>query len=64
MNPTLEIGTAAVIVALFVAFCAIVGGFFIVPKAVRITTIGAAVMFVGYQVLEFIATEFIVVSIR
>lgn len=63
MNPVYEIGTAGVVVALFLAFGAVVGGFVLMPAAVRITAVGAALMFLGYQVVEFILQSFVVVAL-
>ena len=60
MNP-IEIGNAAVCFAIFIASCMIIGGFFLTPKAVRITMIAAALMFVGYQLIEFVMQSFVVI---
>jgi len=63
MNPIYEIGTAGVVIALFLAFSAVVGGFVLMPTAVRITAVGAALMFLGYQIVEFILKAFVVVAL-
>ena len=62
MNHQYELASTGIVVALFIAFCMLVGGFFLVPSAVRITVIGAAVMFVGWQIVEFILQEFIIIA--
>ena len=62
MDYQYEIGSTGVVVALFIAFCMLVGGFFVIPTPVRITVIGAAIMFLGWQIVEFILQEFIVIA--
>lgn len=63
MDPTIEIGTVGVMLAMFLASVMLAGGFFLMPGAVRITAVGAGLMFVAYQIIEFIVTTFIVVAI-
>lgn len=63
MNPTLEIGTAGVMIAMFIASIMVAGGFFLMPGAVRVTAIGAGLMFIGYQIIEFIVQSFMIVSL-
>lgn len=63
MTQTYEIGSMGVMVALFAAFAMIVFGFQAIPAPVRVTAIGATFMYVGYQVIEFIAQEFVVISV-
>lgn len=63
MEPTIEIGTVGVMLAMFVASVMMAGGFFLMPGAVRITAVGAGLMYVAYQIIEFIVGTFIVVAI-
>lgn len=63
MNQMYEIGSVGVIVAVFIAACMIILGFIAMPRAVRITTASVALMFVGYQIIEFILLKFIVVAV-
>lgn len=58
-----EIGSTGVILALFIAAVMIVIGFMAMPVAVRVTAVAAALMFLGYQIVEFILMNFIVISL-
>lgn len=58
----IEIGSLSVCVALVVATLMIVFGWMGLPSKVRYTAVSCILMFVGYQILEFIATTFIVIS--
>lgn len=63
MNQMYEIGSTGVILAIFIAAVMIVIGFMSMPVAVRVTAVAAALMFVGYQIIEFILMNFIVISL-
>lgn len=63
MNQMYEIGSTGVILALFIAAVMIVIGFMAMPVAVRVTAVAAALMFLGYQIVEFILMNFIVISL-
>jgi len=63
MIPTYEIGSMGVIAAIGVAFVLIILGFQAIPASVRITAIGATCMYLGYQVIEFILQEFVVIAV-
>ena len=58
----IEIGNLAVCGALFVASMMIFFGWVLMPTPVRATAIAAAMMFVGYQVFEFVITSFVVIA--
>ena len=63
MNPMYEIGSTGVVLAIFIAACMIVVGFIAMPTAVRVTAAAAALMFIGYQVIEFILQRFVVIAL-
>ena len=52
-----------VIAAIGVAFVMIILGFQAIPASVRITAIGAACMYLGSQIIEFILQEFVVIAV-
>jgi hypothetical protein len=58
----IEIGNAAVCFSLFIATLMIVAGWSKMPDAAKQVAVGAILMFVGYQIIEFILTSFIVIS--
>jgi len=62
MPPEIEIGTMGVVLATFIASCMLIGGFFLFPAQFRVTAIGAACMFVGWAILEFILDAFVVIA--
>ena len=62
MSYQYELGSMGVVVALFVAFCMLVFGFLAVPAPVRVTVVAAGVMFLGWEIVEFILQEFVVIA--
>ena len=62
MSYQYELGSTGVVFALFVAFCMIVFGFLAIPTPVRVTAVAVGVMFLGWQITEFILQEFIVIA--
>ena len=63
MNYQYELASTGIVLALFVAFCMLIGGFLLIPGAVRVTAIGAAIMYVGWEIVEFFLQEFVVVAV-
>ena len=58
----IEIGNAAVCVALIVATVMILAGWSKMPDQAKQVAVAAVLMFVGYQVIEFVATSLIVIA--
>lgn len=58
----IEIGTIICMILVIIGTCMAAGGFFLIPKNVRIVAIGAALMFVGWQLVEFVGLNFIVIA--
>ena len=62
MNYQYELGSMGIVVALFIAFAMIIFGFMAVPAPVRVTVTAAGVMFLGWEIVEFILQEFVVIA--
>lgn len=58
----IEIGSAAVAVALIVGTLMAVIGWAKLPNQFKDVAIAAVLMFIGYQIVEFILTSFIAVA--
>lgn len=58
----IEIGSLSVCVALIVATMMVLFGWLRLPSNVKYTVVSCALMFVGYQILEFIVTSFVVIA--
>lgn len=58
----IEIGNAAVCMALIIATIMIITGWAKMPVIYKQLTISAVLMFIGYQIIEFILTSFVVIA--
>lgn len=58
----IEIGHVGIITIQFLATVLLVGGFWLIPSKVKSVVIACAMMFVGYQILEYILLEFITIA--
>ena len=61
MPPEIEIGSMGVVLAIFIASCMLIGGFFLFPVQARVMALGALCMFIGWAILEFILDAFVVI---
>ena len=62
MPPEIEVGSMGVVLAIFIASCMLIGGFFLFPVQARVAAIGGLFMFVGWAILEFILDAFVVIA--
>ena len=62
MTPEIEIGSMGVVLAIFIASCMLIGGFFLFPVQARVMAIGGLCMFIGWAILEFVLDAFIVIA--
>jgi hypothetical protein len=58
----IEIGNVAVCMALVIATLMIIIGWNRMPDACKQVAVGAVLMFIGYQIFEFVITSFIVIA--
>ena len=58
----IEVGTIATFIAFVVGAFMCVGGFIWLPDPVKKTACAVVLMFIGWQIIEFIATAFIVIA--
>jgi hypothetical protein len=58
----IEIGNAAVCMALIIATIMIITGWAKMPVIYKQLAISAVLMFIGYQIIEFILTSFVVIA--
>lgn len=58
----IEIGNLAVCFAIFIASLMIFFGWAFMPTQVKATAFAAILLFVGYQIIEFVLTSFIVIA--
>ena len=58
----IEIGNAAICMSLFFAALMIIAGWNRMPDACKQVAVGAILMFLGYQIFEFVITSFIVIA--
>ena len=58
----IEIGNLMVCVAVTIAVLMIIAGWTLTPNHIRKTAIAVVLMFVGYQIFEFIAGSFVVIA--
>ena len=58
----IEIGNAAVCMALVVATLMIVAGWAKMPPVYKQMAVSAVLLFIGYQIIEFILTSFVVIA--
>lgn len=58
----IEIGNLALCFAVFIATIMLFFGWNMMPQQVRTTAIAAILLFVGYQIIEFVLTAFIVIA--
>lgn len=58
----IEIGNAAVCMSLVIATLMIAVGWSRMPDPCKQVAVGAILMFVGYQIIEFIVTSFLVIA--
>jgi len=58
----IEIGSLAVCFAIFIATIMLFFGWNMMPPQVRTTAIAVILLFVGYQIIEFVLTSFIVIA--
>ena len=58
----IEIGNLAVCFAITIATLMIAVGWAKLPVHVRTTAVSAILLFVGYQIIEFVLTSFVVIA--
>jgi hypothetical protein len=58
----IEIGNAAVCMALIIATIMIITGWSKMPDIYKQLAVSAVLMFIGYQIIEFILTSFVVIA--
>jgi len=58
----IEIGNLAICFAIVIATLMIALGWAKMPVHVRATAVSAVLLFVGYQIIEFVLTSFIVIA--
>jgi hypothetical protein len=58
----IEIGNAAVCMAMVIATIMIVMGWAKMPTVYKQLAVSAVLMFLGYQIIEFILTSFVVIA--
>jgi anaerobic selenocysteine-containing dehydrogenase len=58
----IEIGNAAVCMALVVATLMIVAGWAKMPAVYKQMAVSAVLLFIGYQIIEFVLTSFVVIA--
>jgi len=58
----IEIGNAAVCMAMVIATIMIVMGWAKMPAIYKQLAVSAVLMFLGYQIIEFILTSFVVIA--
>lgn len=62
MPPEIEVGSMGVVLAIFIASCMLIGGFFLFPVQARVMAVGGLCMFIGWAILEFILDAFVVIA--